>query len=156
MENNDYQYYNFGATPQQEFDRQVTGVWALLSRIVSFLFYYLPLLLLGYIAASHVLKRNDAGLAWLLAVFVFAGLAYAIVLALKNLAQKYRSRGNSLWVLPFVLAVGVTCLLVPILAFEPITQAFQRWHWPAWLAVVIDLLSGCMIYHKYDFLGKRK
>ncbi len=151
MEHNDYNYYN-APTPQQEFDRQASSAWSIAAGLFTFIFLYLPVLTIGYAGASKLLDHKDSGLAWLCSTLLIAGIAYGGILLLKKLLLRYRRDGNNAWILLFIFCVGLTCLMTPVLAWEPISHAFARWHWPHWLAVATDVMIAAFIYLHYDFL----
>jgi len=153
MDTNDIRYNRYSPDMQAEFDTQARGIGRAFKGTV-FIFTFLPLLVAGFFVASQFLDANNSAFAWLGLIGVVALSAYGLVLFLKSYTLSLKRRHNPLWVPLFLFLVGITCVLTPVLAYEPIAGAFARWHWPNSLAWILDIGIGLFIFSKYNFLSE--
>jgi hypothetical protein len=153
-----YDYETFTDTvgnPQTQFNTQVRGIgWFL--KWIKEAFIYLPLLTIGYLTATKILTAKNDGLVWIITILLVAFAAYFMLVFLKGILLELRKKHNPLWLLLFVFCIGITCLMTPWLAYQPISTLFIRWGWPHWLTWTAVFIIGMTIYLRYDFLDHRQ
>ncbi len=153
MDTNDVRYNGYSRDMQPEFDTQARGIGRAFKSTV-FIFTFLPLLVIGFYIASRFLTAHNSAFTWLGMICVISLMAYGLVLMLKAYMLALKRNHNPLWVLCFLVLIGITCVMTPALAYQPIAAAFARWHWPGSLAWILDIGIGLFIYSKYNFLSE--
>ncbi len=145
-------YYNNEG--QQYFDNMLIGLLIVFKWAFK-LMIYSPFIFTGYIAATHILHKDDHGLLWIGTIALFAYICFLIVNFLKRLVIIFKAKGNLFWIPIFIFCITFTCIFPVWIVFEPIEKLIgkltpsniKRLTWMASLAF------GFSIYRKYNFLS---
>jgi hypothetical protein len=129
------------------------AIWIIIKLIFRAIVYY-PLLTIGYIIATKILDKNDNALAWITVILLFASILYQLVYLIKGMMITLKGRKNYLWILLFIICVGITCVFpawLLMVAVKEIIFTLSKEN-TGIISGMIAVVFGLYIYSRYLFL----
>lgn len=140
---------------QQMFDRNISVLWKVAKWLLKALVYF-PLFFTSFIIVSMIMKKEMTSLLGLAIVLLGTFILYLLVYFIKGILICLKSNNRILWVIPFIICVGFTCILPVYLVLDPIAHLVKssshaqtenntiKW--------IFSIAFGIYVYYRYDFL----
>lgn len=140
-------------TGQHIFDRALIGLWIAVKWLLKAI-VYLPLWFTSYIITSSILHNEDSAFAWIGIIIIFTLCLYQALFFLKGMLIAFKSRGNLLWILLFIICTTFTCIVPLWIAFDTLRSfAIEMSEKSAnTLTWIFAIGFGIFVYNRYHFL----
>lgn len=140
---------------QQMFDRNISVLWKVAKWLLKALVYF-PLFFTSFIIVSSIMKKEITSLLGLSIVLLVSFILYLLVYFIKGILICLKSNNRIVWILPFIICVGFTCILPVYLVLDPIaylvkspSHAQTENNTVKW---IFSIAFGVYVYYRYDFL----